>query len=98
MREGPPVSITDNAVVLTSNVTSEPTNHHCVDVYTTKEENSEVKILPFIHPAELRGEKGIPSKVDGLFDEGALVNLICNSVFPKLQSTLGALGPSLKTL
>jgi len=63
-----------------------------------KEEDSEVRIQPFIHPVELRGEKGIPSKINGLFDEGALVNSICNTVFPTLQNTLGALGPSLKTL
>jgi hypothetical protein len=67
-------------------------------MYTTREEDSEVRTQPFIHPVELRGEKGIPLKIDGLFDEGALVNSICNTKFPSLQSTLGALTPSSKTL
>jgi hypothetical protein len=98
VREGPPISITDNAVVQTSHVTSEPSKYHCVDIYTTKEEDSEVRTRPFIHPVELRGKKGIPSRVDGLFDDGALINSICNKVFPTLQNTLGALTPSLKTL
>ena len=47
---------------------------------------------------ELKGEKGIPSSVDGLFDGGAMINSICNRVFPILQSTLGTLVPSMKTL
>jgi hypothetical protein len=98
MQEGPPISITDNAIVQTSHVTSEPPNYHHVDIYTTKEEDSEVRTRPFIHPVELRGEKGIPSKIDGLFDEGAMVNSICNTVFPTLQGTLGASIPFLKTL
>ena len=98
MREGPPISITDNAVVHTSHVTSEPPKYHDVDIYTTKEEDSEVRTRPFIHPVELRGEKRIPLKVDGLFDEGVMISLICNKVFPTLQNTLRALTPSLKTL
>jgi hypothetical protein len=97
-QEGPSVGTTDNAVVHSSNVTSESSNHHCVDIYTMEEENLETRTLPFIHPVELKGEKGIPSSVDGLFDGGAMINSICNTVFPVLQSTLGALTPSMKTL
>jgi len=98
MREGPPISITDNAIVHTSHVTSEPPKYHDVDIYATKEEDSEVRTRPFIHPVELRGKKRIPSMVDGLFDEGAMISLICNKVFPTLQNTLGTLTPSSKTL
>jgi hypothetical protein len=98
MQEGPPISITDNAIVQTSHVASEPSKYHDVETYTTEKEDSEVQTWPFIHPVELRGEKGIPSKVDGLFDEGAMVSSICNTVFPTLRGVLGALTPSLRTL
>jgi len=47
---------------------------------------------------ELKGVKGTPTNVDGLFDEGALVNSICNQKFPSLQRTLGVLTPSSKIL
>ena len=98
MQEGPSISTMDNAVVQTSNVTSEIPNHHCIDTYTMKEEDLEVKTQPFVHPVKLRGEKGVSTSVDRLFDEGALVNSICKTVYPTLQNVLGALTPSLKTL
>ena len=41
---------------------------------------------------------GTVTNVDGLFDEGALVNSICNQIFPLLQHTLGALTPLSKIL
>jgi hypothetical protein len=63
-----------------------------------EEETLETRTLPFIHPVELKGKKRIPSSVDGLFDGGVMINSICNIVFPVLQSTLGTLTPSIKTL
>ena len=62
-QEGPSVGTMDNAVVHSSNVTSESSTHHCVDIYTMEEENLETRTLPFIHPVELKGEKGIPSRI-----------------------------------
>jgi hypothetical protein len=97
VREGPSVNITDNAVVQIFHVLSESPIHQSVDVYTTKDEHSDIRTLPFIHPVELKGEKGIPANVNGLFDDGALVNSICKTVFPVLRNTLGALTPSSKT-
>jgi len=51
-----------------------------------------------VHPVELKGEKEISVKITGLFDDGALVNSICKTVFPSLRRTLGELTPSTKTL
>ena len=53
---------------------------------------------PFVHTVDLKGKKGVPVKIAGLFDDGALVNSICKTVFPSLRRTLGELSPSTKTL
>jgi hypothetical protein len=55
-------------------------------------------VQPFIHAVELKGRKGIAASVEGLFDDGALVNSICNSTFALLRERLGNLTPSSKTL
>jgi len=45
----------------------------------------------------LKGE-GAAVEVNGLFDDGAMVNSICNSTFTLLKDTLGELVPSRRTL
>jgi hypothetical protein len=55
-------------------------------------------VRPFIHTVELKGRRGITAAVKGLFDEGALVNSICNRTFTSLQGRLGDPTPSTKTL
>jgi hypothetical protein len=98
MQKGPSIDIMDNAIVQISHVLSESPIHQSVDVYTTNDEHSDIRTQPFIHPVELKGEKGIPVNVNGLFDNGALFNSICKTVFPALRNTLGALTPLSKTL
>jgi transposase InsO family protein len=98
MHESPPISITDNAVADISNVSSKVPNHHLIDLYAVGDDHLEKSTQPFVHTVELKGEKGITSKVRGLFDDGAMVNSICNSIFPRLRNTLGVLTPSPKTL
>ena len=97
-QQGPSDSVTDNAVVETHLVPSQLPIDHCVDLYAVGRNDSELITRPFIHAVELKGAKGTVTNVDGLFDEGALVNSICNQIFPSLQCTLGALTPSLKIL
>jgi hypothetical protein len=58
----------------------------------------EVASKPFIHSVELKGKNGILNKIDGLFDDGAMVNSICKSAFSSLKDRLGATLPSSKTL
>jgi hypothetical protein len=41
-------------------------------------------IQPFIHTVELKGRRGITTAVKGLFDDGAMVNSICNLAFASL--------------
>jgi hypothetical protein len=88
----------DNAVVHVSDVPSKPSNHHCAGIYTMREEDLETKTRPLIHPVRLKGKKGILSTVNGIFNDGAMINSICNKVFPGLQKTLRSLNPSMKTL
>jgi hypothetical protein len=47
---------------------------------------------------KLKGKCGIVAAVEGLFDDGALVNSICNSTFASLRGRLGDPIPSTKTL
>ena len=72
-------------------------NHHDLDLYAVGEE-LETAMQPFVHEVELEDKKGIMSKIEGLFDDGAMVNSICKSTFAVLQNKLGPLTPSLKTL
>ena len=78
---GPSSSITDNPVARVSNVISDSPNHHCVNLYASESDGLETTTRPFIHAVELKGKKGIAQSVKGLFDEGAMVNSICNRVF-----------------
>ena len=67
-------------------------------MYATGEDELEVRTQPFVHPVQLGSERGAHTSVDGLFDGGAMVNSICNTVYPTLQNTLGMPSPSSKVL
>jgi hypothetical protein len=74
-------------------------NNNCVNMYTMgHNKDHPMSIQPFIHVVELKGRRGITSMVEGLFDDGTLVNSICNLKFASLQEQLGNLAPSSKTL
>lgn len=103
MQESPSDTIMDTAVTNNraagvTHVTSEIANFQGVDQYTVGESYPDVVTRPFMHSIVLKGEKGIPLKIKGLFDDSAMVNSICNTVYPNLQKTLGSLIPSLKIL
>ena len=58
----------------------------------------ETATKPFVHAVELKGQNGGTSSVEGLFDNGALVNSICKNTFRSLRNALGPLTPSSKIL
>ena len=98
MQEGPSPTLTDNAVANISHVSSQVPNDKLVNVYSARENELEAVTRPFIHTVELEGEKKIPVKIAGLFDDGALINSICKAIYPSLRDRLGNLTPSTKTL
>jgi hypothetical protein len=99
MQGGPSSSNTmDNAVAEIPHVPFDLSNKNCVDLYTVSQNVSETKVHPFIHSVELKGKKGIPLQMKGLFDDGAMVNSICKSAFALLKDKLGKLAPSQRTL
>ena len=98
MQEGPSPTLTDNAVANISHVSSHIPNNNIVKVYSMQDSELNTTTRPFMHTVDLKGKKGVPVKIAGLFDDGALVNSICKTVFPSLRRTLGELSPSTKTL
>lgn len=101
MQEGPSSTLTDNAVANISHVPhvpSQTTNDNIVSIYLVRESEPDVVTRPFVHAVELKGERQIPVKIKGLFDDGALVNAICKTTFPSLKGVLGEPTPSTRTL
>ena len=103
VQEGPSATNTDvihNIPLVDQPHVSPPQpNDNCVSLYAVGHDKDRFqRIRPFIHSVELKGKKGITTAVEGLFDEGALVNSICNSKFALLRDRLGDLLPSSKTL
>lgn len=98
MQEGPLQNNTDSTIVDISHVASQVSNHQCVTQYMIEGSDLDVKAQPFMHQVILKGEEGVPINVKELFDDGAMVNSICNTVYPKLQETIGPLIPSPKIL
>ena len=98
MQKGLSSTLKDNAVANVSHVLSQTPNNNIVSIYSVQENESDTITHPFVHSVELKGEKGIPVKITGLFNDGTLVNTICKMKFLLLKPTLGELTPSLKTL
>ena len=98
MQEGPSSTLTDNAVANISHVTSQTTNDNIINVYSVRESEPDAVTHPFVHAVELKGERKILVKIKGLFDDGALVNAICKTMFPSLKKVLGEPTPSTRTL
>jgi hypothetical protein len=76
MQGGSPSTFADNAVANVSHVSSQVGNDNLIDAYSVQESESDTATRPFIHPVELKGEKGISTKVPGLFDNGAMISSI----------------------
>jgi hypothetical protein len=99
LQDGPLPSKTDNAVAETPHVTSNFSNNNCVDLCVIGGTPSEEEPTnPFVHPVELRGEAGDMVKIDGLFNDGAMVNSICEKIFALMKYALGELAASKKAL
>ncbi|KII84708.1 hypothetical protein PLICRDRAFT_179054 [Plicaturopsis crispa FD-325 SS-3] len=71
-----------------------------VDLYVIggSEPPSDVHKHPFVHTIGLRGLDGKFVPVSGLFDDGAMVNSICQSTFRGLRRQLGSLTRSSRVL
>jgi len=61
-------------------------------------ESKNTDTIPFIHNINLEGPKGEIVRVRGLFDDGALVNAMCLTVFDKVKERLGLGIPSTRRL
>jgi hypothetical protein len=46
-----------------------------------KKQNS----IPFIHQLELQGSQGEITRIRGLFDDGAMVSVMCSTIFAKVK-------------
>ena len=80
-------------------ITPSQLKYDVIDLYTVGEKDGNTATTrPFIHQVELQGTKGGLVYLKGLFDNGAMVNAICSSIFGKLSHVLGHLQPSTKTL
>jgi hypothetical protein len=99
MQDGPLPSTMDNAVAETPHVTSNFSNNNCVDLCVIGGIPSEKEPTnPFVHPVELKGEAGDMVKIEGLFDDGAMVNSICEKIFTLMKDALGEPATSEKAL
>jgi hypothetical protein len=76
----------------------ELSNNNCVDLYAVDGNASDTSVQPFVHAVKLKGKRGIGVDIDGLFDDGAMVNAICKHTFALLRDKLGELAPSRRTL
>jgi hypothetical protein len=88
---GPPLSTMDNAVAGNYHVTSSLLNDNRVDLCVVGGIMLEDPVHPFIYPVGLEGEKGSVTKVNGLFNDRAMVNSICKDALALMKHTLGKL-------
>jgi len=96
---GPPTNISHSNHLINHVVTPSQSKQDIVDLYTTGgKDGNATTTRPFIHQVGLQGTKGGYVYLKGLFDNGALVNAICSSIFKRLTHILGHLQPSTKTL
>jgi len=98
MQNGPLPSAMDNTVATISHVTANFSNNNCVDLCVVGGLQTKNRNNPFTHPVELRGKAGGVVKIEGLFDDGAMVDSICEKVFALAKDTLGELAASKKLL
>ena len=65
------------------------TEYEIVDLYSVGHEQRKKDTLPFIHMLSLKGPKGEAIHIQGLFDDGALVNVMCSTIFDKVKKHFG---------
>jgi hypothetical protein len=98
MNNGPSLSAMDNVIAENYHVASNVSNNNCVDLCVVGGISLENPVHLFVHLVGLKGEAGGVIKVDGLFDEGAMVNSICKDKFSSMKGALGKLTASEKAL
>ena len=101
LTEGPSIPIntyTDILPCVQPHVTFEAPNESVVDLYIADLTEKVEKTIPFTHMVGLKGKKGITTNIKGLFDNGAMVNSLCKSIYTSMWSILGNLLPSSRTL
>ena len=70
-------------------ISHELTEYEIVDLYSVGHEQRKKDTIPFIHMLSLEGPKGEAACIWGLSDDGALVNVICSTIFDKVKKCLG---------
>lgn len=89
----------DNAALVSiPHVSYNVPNHDCIDLYAVGDVSTNLRTRPFMHGVGLKGKKGILAEMQGLFDDGAMVNSICRNAFASMENRLGNLSPSSRTL
>ena len=73
-------------------------NNNVYDLYEVGDLREEEASLPFVHGVELAGPKGEIVRFRSVFDDGASVNAIDETLYQTLKNRLAALTPSLKIL
>ena len=73
-------------------------NSNIFDLYEVGSLKQEETSLPFVHGVELSGPKGEIVRFRSVFDDGALVNTIDETLYQMLKGRLAALTPSEKIL
>ena len=84
----------DNPIIPTEQthlacISSKPDEFNIIDLYAVGHAQKEKDTLPFIHMIHLKGLKGKAAYIQGLFDDGTLVNVMCSSIFDKIKLSLG---------
>ena len=74
---------------LSTCISHEPAKFEIIDLYSVGHEQKKKDTLPFIHLLSLEGPKGEAVRIRGLFDDGALVNVMCSTIFDKVKRRLG---------
>jgi hypothetical protein len=77
----------------TTPVTSPVETIQIIDLYTVghvkaTRQHVEMEVVPFIHQVLLEGPKGEIVRVRALFDDGAMVEAMCTSIFNKVKHCL----------
>jgi hypothetical protein len=82
-------------------ISNEHIEYETVDLYAVGHKSNskdERETIPFLHELRMEGPKGEVVRVRGLFDDGALVSVMCSTVFNKVKNRLGPWKPSTKHL
>ena len=82
----------------TDNMYNAAENINVFDLYEVGSLKEEETSLPFVHGVELSGPKGEIVRFRSVFDDGALVNAIDETLYLTLKGRLAALTPSEKVL